>query len=263
MQVQALNLQIGGLGKHSVTMEEVHSVPLPAQTASYTPVGHKLLVEMTKENLKLQGFEVIGETFSLAQSGAQFFGVMQVFREDIASDGVGNILHMRNSYNRTIAATLGIGSAPFICTNMLLFAEDRLCKRHTSNVMNHLYPAISSKLEGLVGQWRDQSERETEWKNVAIDQREADHLILQAARANALPKSRILDVAEQFANPLHDFGGDSLYGLQQAFTEVYKQTAALGLADRSAQLVRVLQAAAIADARDVTAESLGFHGLGI
>ena len=92
----------------------------------------------------------------------------------------------------------------------------------------------------FLGPAKDQQTQKVPYKNRSIGNVLAHDLIIKAVRAGALPKSKVLDVADQWASSDHlEFRDRNVNSLYNAFTEVYKGNL-VALPNRSDALHSVL-----------------------
>jgi hypothetical protein len=92
----------------------------------------------------------------------------------------------------------------------------------------------------LFGFWHGQDQRIEAYKDRSIGNVLAHDLIIKAVRAGALPKSKILDVADQWESSDHvEFKDRNINSLYNAFTEIYKGNL-VALPNRSDALHSVL-----------------------
>ena len=130
---------------------------------------------------------------------------------------------VRNSHDKTFPAGLCAGDAPFVCDNLIFTNTIKLARRHTCNILNDLDFMINRALGKLFGFWHGQDSRIEAYKNRSIGNVYANDLIIKAAQAGALPKSKIIDVVNQWESSDHpEFWDRNVNSLYNAFTEVYK-----------------------------------------
>ena len=232
---KSVNLSICG-GNHSlVSLEEVANVPTPPveyrekpnangeRTVSYQPIAHHELVNRTKNFLGQNGFTIQDEVHSLARNNNHYFGLFSVEHPNREATDRGTVVGIRNSHDKTFPAGLCAGDAPFVCDNLIFTNTIKLARRHTRNILNDLNFTINRALGKLFGFWHGQDARIDAYQNYSIGNVLAHDLIIKAVRAGALPKSKVLDVADQWESSDHpEFHGRNVNSLYNAFTEVYK-----------------------------------------
>jgi len=232
---KSVNLNICG-GNHSlVSLEEVANVPTPpveyrkkenaqgVRNVSYQPVAHDDVVNRTKESLVKSGFTIQDEIHSLARDKKHYFGLFSVDHPNREATDRGCVVGVRNSHDKTFPAGLCAGDAPFVCDNLIFTNTIKLARRHTCNILNDLDFMINRALGKLFGFWHGQDSRIEAYKNRSIGNVYANDLIIKAAQSGALPKSKIIDVVNQWESSDHpEFWDRNVNSLYNAFTEVYK-----------------------------------------
>ena len=232
---KSVNLNICG-GNHSlVSIEEVANVPTPPvefrkkenaqgiRNVSYQPVAHHDVVNRTRDSLAKSGFTIQDEVHSLARGDKHYFGLFSVEHPNRENTDRGTVVGIRNSHDKTFPAGLCAGDAPFVCDNLIFTNTIKLARRHTCNILNDLDFMINRALGKLFGFWHGQDSRIEAYKNRSIGNVYANDLIIKAAQVGALPKSKIIDVVNQWESSDHpEFRSRDVNSLYNAFTEVYK-----------------------------------------
>ena len=232
---KSVNLNICG-GNHSlVSLDDVANVPTPpveyrkkenaqgVRNVSYQPVAHDYVVNRTKESLVKSGFIIQDEIHSLARDDKHYFGLFSVDHPNREATDRGCVVGVRNSHDKTFPAGLCAGDAPFVCDNLIFTNTIKLARRHTCNILNDLDFMINRALGKLFGFWHGQDSRIEAYKNRSIGNVYANDLIIKAAQSGALPKSKIIDVVNQWESSDHpEFWDRNVNSLYNAFTEVYK-----------------------------------------
>tara|TARA_A100001011_G_scaffold127031_1_gene133916 strand:+ start:729 stop:1601 length:873 start_codon:yes stop_codon:yes gene_type:complete len=250
---KSVNLHICGGNRTIVDFDEVQAVPTPMPTmrtkpnkrtgefaVSHQPIAHEALVVRTKESLTSRGFTIQDELHSLARDNQHYFGLFSVDHPDRDPSDRGCVVGVRNSHDKTFPAGLCAGDAPFVCDNLIFTNTIKLARRHTRNIMNDLDFMINRALGKLFGFWHGQDERVNAYQDRSIGNVLAHDLIIKAVRAGALPKSKILDVADQWESSDHvEFKDRNVNSLYNAFTEIYKGNL-VALPNRSDALHSVL-----------------------
>lgn len=230
-----VNLSICGGNHNLVNFDEVVNVPTPPveyrkkenangeRAISYQPVSHHSLVDQTKNRLAENGFTIQDEVHSLARSNQHYFGLFAVDHPNRVNTDRGCVIGIRNSHDKTFPAGLCAGDAPFVCDNLIFTNTIKLARRHTRNILNDLDFTINRALGKLFGFWNSQDARIEAYKDMSIGNVLANDLIVKAVQAKALPKTKILDVVNQWQSSDHvEFRDRNVNSLYNAFTEVYK-----------------------------------------
>jgi hypothetical protein len=94
----------------------------------------------------------------------------------------------------------------------------------------------------LFGFWHGQDQRIDAYKNFEIGNSQANDIVINACKVGAIPKSKIMDVVNQWESSDHvEFRDRNINSLYNAFTEVYKGNL-VALPTRSEALHSVLDA---------------------
>lgn len=250
---KSVNLHICGGNRTLVDFDQVQAVPTPLATmrskpnkrtgelaVSHQPIAHDELIVRTRESLTQKGFTIQDEVHSLARADQHYFGLFAVDHPNRVATDRGCVVGVRNSHDKTFPAGLCAGDAPFVCDNLIFTNTIKLARRHTRNILNDLDFMINRALGKLFGFWHGQDQRIEAYKDRSIGNVLAHDLIIKAVRAGALPKSKILDVADQWESSDHvEFKDRNVNSLYNAFTEIYKGNL-VALPNRSDALHSVL-----------------------
>lgn len=229
------NLRICG-GEHKVsTLEEIQAVTTPqveyrkeankdgSHSISYQPISHNLLIDKTRKHLSDGGFSVVGESHNLARNGQRYFGLFEVTHPNREAKDRGTIVGLRNAHDKCFPAGLCAGDAPFVCDNLIFTNEVKLARRHTKNILAELDHVIARTLGRLFDFWIGQDKRIESYKNHELSDSQVNDIVIRACQAGAVPKSKILDVVNQWQSSDHpEFWDRNVNSLYNGFTEVYK-----------------------------------------
>jgi hypothetical protein len=210
-------------GGWEATKADLASVPVPSATQSYVPVPHGRFVEEVELHVPRFGLTVTSEAFALARDGQQMFGVLTCANGNAAGE-YALAIGLRNSYDRSLAAELVVGTRVFCCDNLAFSGEVKASRKHTIHVFRDL-PDLIYRMLGQVGALKDRTDREIAgMRGLMLASLEADHLILEAIRVHVLPASLLPKVLEAWEHPRQPelFGGRNAWLLFNAFTEVLK-----------------------------------------
>jgi len=247
------NLRICG-GEHSVvSLSDVYQVAQPPRTfrekpnkrtgelsVSHQPISHKAIIRKTRSSLEGAGFSIVDECHNLARDGQRYFGLFQVDHESRVGSDRGTIIGLRNAHDKSFPAGICAGDAPFVCDNLIFTNTIKLARRHTRNILQDLDFTISRALGKLFGFWHGQDQRINAYKQFDLTNSQVHDIVIRACKAGALPKSKIIDVVDQWESSDHpEFWDRNANSLYNAFTEVYKGNLSV-LPNRSEALHAVL-----------------------
>lgn len=199
------------LGNNKVNRDEVREVETPESTDSYVPIPHSVkridneppsgLVEMVEAALSDAGFTVQDEDHVLARDGQRYFGGFAVTREDVAGKSRQLVVGIRNSHDRSFAASICIGNRMLVCENLCFSSERVIGRRHTTNVLRDLPNVISKVIASLVSEWQSMEDRIEAYQDVTLTEMEAARLFVTLAEKGAVPKSKVYRAFELWSDP--------------------------------------------------------------
>jgi len=248
-----------------VTEEQVRNVPIPIATRSFQPVRNGELLDMVMKVSDTFGLKLSNGRFALSNEKQRMFGTYDLVGQDIkdiASFQVG----VRNSCDKSIAAGICFGTKVFVCSNLAFvgYADDmfgitgRISHRHTVHILKEerLYNRLSSSFE----QFNDFSDWQVKFfdkiRDTGLSNAKACETIIDAARANVINKTDVVDVANEWEwqnkgqdEPVEgkiwhpEFEPRNAYSLMNAFTEVgkiYQERNPVSYPNRTMDLVKFL-----------------------
>ena len=229
------NLRICGNESNVVDLDQVKEVNTPqveyrkeanrdgTRSISYQPISHNLLIDKTRKHLSDGGFSVVDESHNLARGGQRYFGLFEVTHPDRENTERGTIIGLRNAHDKCFPAGLCAGDAPFVCDNLIFTNEVKLARRHTKNILAELDHVIARTLGRLFDFWLGQDNRIEAYKHHELGNAQVNDLVIRACQAGAVPKSKILDVVNQWEKSDHpEFWDRNMNSLYNGFSEVYK-----------------------------------------
>lgn len=249
------------IGKNHVTAAELLNVATPAETDTFKPLPHHLLVEYTREALVDAGFEIVEEDHVVAKEGLRYFGGFALSHTSLSGDRRQIVCGVRNANDKSFPAAICIGNRMMVCENLCFSSEEKLTRRHTKNIMRDLRGVIVCAISRLIKAWNDMETRISAYENVTLDEEKAAHLLLGLIDHNGIPARDFYNVIQCWRNPenaaeaivdrnsfviqkeegfdfdeeayqaaleikraelIAEFGGDTLWGLYNAVTHVLK-----------------------------------------
>jgi len=217
---------------------------IPQSTATYMAVPNEELMLMLNDAARQHGLILTGEHLGMDLKGMRLFGTYQVEGKDIMDKNVQLMMGFCNSYNRSLRIRVCFGAKVFVCSNLCFhhWTDDETGiggeagHRHTVNVNDGLWQRLTAALSTVDSYRAIQEKFYQRLAERELQRDEAYSFILRAAKMDALPKSRILDVANEWdrqaivpendAEALNwhpEFQRRNAFNLLNAFTEVEKR----------------------------------------
>jgi len=224
MNAHLTNLSICGAEKHYCSDAEIAVPALPERTEHYVPVSHTQVLDLVRKEASNNGLEILQEVHSLAREGKRYFGMMQVQSAQFNEPDLGFVIGIRNSYDKSIPASIACGNQVFICDNLMFNGDVKLGRRHTLNVWADLPRIVSEGVTAITKRWTKQINRLSAYKVAPVGDRMADSFIVDTFRTGILGQTQIADVIEAWYEPPHkEFEARNAYSLHNAFSEAWKR----------------------------------------
>ena len=203
--------------------DQLKAVKTPEKTATHTPIPHSLLVSKTRTALDRAGFSITEEEHALARGGQRYFGGFALTGDDIKGEDRRLVFGLRNSSDKSTAASACMGNSMMVCDNMCFSSDVKLARRHTVNILRDLDGMLAKAISRIVTSWHDMGQRIEAYKVAEISNDRASNLVVDLAEAKALPERDVYKTAKEFRNPRHpEFRGNTLWNLYNSVTENLK-----------------------------------------
>ena len=214
-------------GANLVDYDEVQKVPVPAPSGRHYPMAHTVLVDAARKHFETSGIEIVEESHALSHEGQRYFGLMKLKSGYMDNPDWSMVAGLRGSMDQTFAQSMVAGNTVFVCDNLCFSGEIKIARKNTRNALAEV-PMLMSRAIGMIGDlYTSQAERYTAYQNTELLDREVRDALVRACESKVISSSKIMRVWEQWQNPEfeeHNQYGDSVWKLQQAFTEVQKGT---------------------------------------
>jgi hypothetical protein len=222
------------IAKNIVSPEALAAVPVPHSTDTFQPIPHSLLVDMTRQNLRDAGFEVIFEEHAIAREGQRYFGGFAITGTEITAPDRQLVVGLRNSHDKGFAASICLGDRMIVCENLCFSASIKLARKHTTFILRDLNAVIARAVGRLTGHFGEMNRRIDAYKASGLLRPEAAELVYLLARKGALPPREIFNTISEWESPRHaEFAGGTLWTLFNAVTEQLKGSDLTKLPDRT------------------------------
>ncbi|MDA8990399.1 DUF945 domain-containing protein [Opitutales bacterium] len=179
----------------------------------WKPVPHHHLVELVKDSVTSQGFNIHQERYGLDKH-KNLFGIIKLEREDHSNGTFRNVIGIRNSHNQDFSAQLVGGANVMVCDK----------RKHTTNIMRDLPEIVYSLTNDVVGSYANQKCRYNGYRATSLEKEDVADIMYDATRNDfAIAGGQYNKVINEYENPQHDeFEPGNAWSLFNAFTEIYK-----------------------------------------
>jgi len=227
-------------GAESIPREQLNQIFIPKPTDTHFPVAHHDFLALAESKLEDQGYMIQNQKHFINHEGAQYFAMMELIHEDEYVDdvrvqngkGYSTLAALRNTHDKTFAASIAIGARVFVCDNLSFSGDIVVGRKHTKNIMDELPGKLEEAISRIRVMRKRQDIRFDEYKLAPLSDREADHLIMETFRQGIINLKRIGKVNQEWYEPTNDHGDKTVWRYFNAVT------AGLG-ADSINQLIRL------------------------
>ena len=198
-----------------ISRADLKRVPKPEATASYAPVPHIQVIEMTLEELEKNGFKVLSEGYAMARNGNQVRGDYELATKD-------KDMHLRlswmNSYDKTMPLRWAMGGHVIVCGNGMVVGDMGAFKRrHTGTVIEDYREAVRLHVNSAGEMFKKLVNERKQLKNIEIDSKARAELIGRMfIEENILTATQLGIIKKEIENPSY---GD--YGAPGTVWELY------------------------------------------
>lgn len=124
---------------------ELGTIPLPQQTETYTVVSHSFIINETKEQLKLNGFEIESEEYCRNLSGEVALGVYHLTHGD--DSDLGLMFTWANSYDKSMRFRCAIGGFVHVSGSRMIAGDmSNYGRIHTGDAKDQVKDHIQSQI---------------------------------------------------------------------------------------------------------------------
>jgi len=220
-------------GAIDIPFATLAQLPVPERTETHLPIPHHQFFDLAQDRLSKQGYEITNPKHYLNREAAHYFSLMQIRHED-EEQGTehSTMCALRNSHDKTFAASLAVGARVFVCDNLSFSGDIVVGRKHTPNIWDELPEIFEGAIKKIRVMRKRQDIRFAEYQEAPLDDYTADHLIMETYRNGIINLERIGKVNQEWHNPSADHGDKSVWRYFNAVT------AALGPASAN-QLIQL------------------------
>ncbi len=219
-------------GGQECSLQDLQSIPLPAETRSFKPVGHyDLAVKIAQVASELlREFTLHNSQYGVARDGAQLFGV-HTFKN--ANEELGLSIAFRNSLDKSLALGLAFGAQVMACSNLALTGSIVKIRKHTTNVHTDLEEMILTGVYRARTSFISAVDEAAKMKRIEIDDNGAYRALGHLFGHKVLSPRQMPIALKEWDHPSHDeFEPRTLWSLYNATTEALKSSPPQSIMER-------------------------------
>lgn len=204
------------------TKQKLLDCPLPAATASYTVIPHKVFLEEIVTELNTKGYTVADERYLTINNCNVLTGMYRI--QSNASE-LSPAISFVNSYNKSRRAEIRASAIVLVCKNGMMGALENghYSRKHTGNALEDFREHIKIVIGGLDEEFARLEKNRDEMKRITIDPLLRSSLIGDMLLNEGLLTMTQLGILKKEIKKSMFFSGDSLWDFYNNCTEAFKE----------------------------------------
>ncbi len=231
------SLMSDGRTTRKIARDDLKLLPVPPSTDTFQPISHNGLVDALEDSLALRRFQILRSEFAASPDGMKLFGLLEI---NAVMEGVRFAIGLRNSNDKSMRLGLVAGYRVQVCDNMMFSGDfNPLLAKHTKGL--DLIESVSIGVDRIHRSFKPLERAIITKRLMRIADDEARVLIYQAFLEEKFPISLIKNVHQNYFEPeWEDFRERTLWSLENAFTESFKELNPLAQYQTTARLGRFI-----------------------
>jgi hypothetical protein len=228
-------------GARHVEESDLKSLHTPRPTKTWYPIPHHALYQGVKWQLQAAGYKPLAEEIAVGgKQDSRLFAIIHVEANGDGTPDYGMVVGIRQSLDKRIPITIGVGARVFICDNLSFLADVVLKRKHTSQVMEDLPNMIAAAVNTLGPFRKAQDRRFNHYHNEYVADSRMHHLCIKAVDRGVLSANCLPAVLEQWRPPNEEaFAERTMWSAFNAFTQALKRYNAFTIPGRTQALHEV------------------------
>jgi hypothetical protein len=211
------------MNEYSLIEQELLAARLPARTATYTPVPHRIFIEEIAEELDKANFKIIDRYYNRAMNNQVVSGNYIIAYD--ADPELQLSFNWSNSYNKILKASITGGAYQKICANGMFGSSTRYIHKHNGNVLQELYQAIRYAIDSAEQQMEELIFVKQRLKEIEVTKRITSELLGRMYLENEIITSTQLNIVKrELDDPSYDYNFiGSAFELYSHLTHSFKE----------------------------------------
>ena len=206
-------------------VDDLQRIAMPDSTSTYQPVSHFDLAmniqDAASKILKPEGYEFHQSQVATAKDGQRVFGL---FGYRNGGEEMGLSIGWRNSYDRSMAAAVAIGTNVFVCDNLAVSGNICVMHKHTKNVKENLVRSIRNALFDCTATFHEFQEQVARLKDVGLTDDDGARMLGLLAFREILTPTIFNESMREWRKPrFEEFSDRNAWSLYNAVTWGLKQ----------------------------------------
>lgn len=203
--------------------EKILGCPLPAATATYTVIPHKVFLEEITSELNNKGYQIAEERYLTLGNCNVITGLYRV-QTAIAGD-MAPAISFVNSYNKTRKAEIRASALVLVCKNGMMGTIDNgyYARKHSGNALEDFREHIQKVIGGLEDEFKRLVKNKEEMQAITLPKELISNLIGDMLINEGLLTISQVAILKKEMKTSRYFSGDTLWDFYNNCTEAFKE----------------------------------------
>jgi len=205
------------------------NAPIPARTATYSPIGHAFFLDIISEEIRASGeLELTGTNVFTNLNGQKMVGYTGVKQRRMETDpdfGLEMMIGYKNSYDKSMAAGLAAGASVMVCSNGIVSGDMLSFKRkHTGTIQEELAEKAREAITAMKDGFSNLVLEVDIMKDYNLTAKQKAELMgVMYFEENMVTANQLSVIKREMTKSEH-FTGDTLWDLYNNITESFKSS---------------------------------------
>ena len=210
-----------------MTEDSLRAIPLPNHGGKYAVVPHGTIIDETRNQLAIAGFEIERELYKTSLDGQIAQGVYHLKYGNDADMGL--MFAWSNSYNKQMRFKCAIGAQVFICMNGVVSGDlANYNRKHMgASTLNDVFTTINSQISNAKTYFDNLVDDKQLLKNIILTPRDKGSILGELfANDEILTLTQVGIVKRELDKPTHTYNAsaDSAWTMYNHITLALKES---------------------------------------
>ena len=192
-----------------MTEDRLRAIPLPTHGGQYAVVPHGTIIDETRNQLSIAGFEIERELYKTSLDGQIAQGVYHLKHGNDADMGL--MFAWSNSYNKQMRFKCAIGAQVFICMNGVVSGDlANYNRKHMgASTLNDVFTTINTQISNAKTYFDTLVENKDMFKTIMLTARDKGRILGELfANDEILTLTQVGIVKRELDKPTHTYNAD-------------------------------------------------------
>ena len=192
-----------------MTEDRLRAIPLPTHGGQYAVVPHGTIIDETRNQLSIAGFEIERELYKTSLDGQIAQGVYHLQHGNDADMGL--MFAWSNSYNKQMRFKCAIGAQVFICMNGVVSGDlANYNRKHMgASTLNDVFTTINTQISNAKTYFDTLVENKDMFKTIMLTARDKGRILGELfANDEILTLTQVGIVKRELDKPTHTYNAD-------------------------------------------------------